>query len=58
MPVIITTQEAEIRRIKVQSQPEQIILQDSISKIPNTKMGWQSGSVSHLLTCYLASVRP
>jgi hypothetical protein len=37
MPVILVTQEAEIRRITVRSQPRQIVLQDPISKIPNTK---------------------
>jgi hypothetical protein len=31
-PVILATQEAEIRRIVIRSQPWQIILQDSISK--------------------------
>jgi hypothetical protein len=37
MPVIVTTQAAEIRRIEVWSQPKQIVLQDPISKIPITK---------------------
>jgi hypothetical protein len=32
MPIILATQEAEIRRIVVQSQPGQIVLQDPISK--------------------------
>jgi hypothetical protein len=36
-PVILATPEAEIRKIKVQSQPGQIVLRDPISKIPNTK---------------------
>jgi hypothetical protein len=27
MPIILTTQEAEIRRISVRSQPEQIVLE-------------------------------
>jgi hypothetical protein len=44
MPVILATQEAEIRRIAVQSQPWQIVPQDSISKKPFTKKGWWSGS--------------
>jgi hypothetical protein len=33
-PVILATQKAEIRRIAVQSQPEQKKLQDLISKKP------------------------
>jgi hypothetical protein len=37
MPVILATQEAEMRRIIVQSQPWQGSLQNLISKIPNTK---------------------
>jgi hypothetical protein len=32
MPVILAIQEAEIRRIAVQSQPGQIVLRDPISK--------------------------
>jgi hypothetical protein len=36
-PVILATQEAKIRRIVVQSQPES--KKDPISKIPSTKMG-------------------
>jgi hypothetical protein len=36
MPVILATQEAEIRRIEVQTQPRQIV-QETISKILNTK---------------------
>jgi hypothetical protein len=39
MSVILATQEAEIRRITVQSQSEQIVLRDPISKIPFTKIG-------------------
>jgi hypothetical protein len=43
MPVILATQEAD-RDQEDQSQfeasPGQIILQDPISKIPNTKKGW------------------
>jgi hypothetical protein len=38
-PVIPATQEAEIRRITVQSQPRQIL-----KKKPITKKGWWSGS--------------
>jgi hypothetical protein len=37
MLVILATQEAEIRRIAIQSQPGQIVLQDPISKKPFTK---------------------
>jgi hypothetical protein len=37
MPVILATQEAEIRRISVRSQPRQIVC-DPISKKPFTKM--------------------
>jgi hypothetical protein len=38
-PGILVTQETEIRRIMVQSQPVQIALQDPISKKPITKKG-------------------
>jgi hypothetical protein len=38
MPVILVTQEAEIRRITVSSQPWQIVPQDSFEK-PFTKIG-------------------
>jgi hypothetical protein len=43
-PVIITTKEADIRRIMVQSQPQANSSQDPILKKPNTKKGWWSGS--------------
>jgi hypothetical protein len=43
MPVILATQEAEIRRIAVQSQPKQIVC-ETTSKNPITKKGWWSGS--------------
>jgi hypothetical protein len=39
MPVILATQEAEIRRIVVQSQPGQKVLLHPISKTPITKKG-------------------
>jgi hypothetical protein len=39
-PVIVVTQEAE-----VQSQPGQIVHKHPISKIPNTKKGWQMAQV-------------
>jgi hypothetical protein len=38
-PVILATQEAEIRRIEVQSQLGQRVLQDPILKNPITKIG-------------------
>jgi hypothetical protein len=44
MPVILATQEAEVRRITDQSQPMQIVLEEPISKRPFTKKGWYSGS--------------
>jgi hypothetical protein len=37
MPIILATQEAEIRWIVVQSQPGQIVLQDPILKNPSQK---------------------
>jgi hypothetical protein len=39
MPVILAIWETKIRRIKDQGQLRQI----AISKIANTKKGWQSG---------------
>jgi hypothetical protein len=42
-PVVLAIQEAEIRRISVQSQP-QANKETLISKIPNKKQGWGSGS--------------
>jgi hypothetical protein len=47
IPVILATQEAEVRRITVQSQPRQIVLKTlhhkKKKKIPNTKQSCQSG---------------
>jgi hypothetical protein len=46
-PVILATQEAEIRRIMVQSQPRQIVhktLSQQQQKNPITIKGWWSGS--------------
>jgi hypothetical protein len=43
MPVILDSQEAEIRRIAVRSQPGQIVGK-TLSKKPFTKQGWWSGS--------------
>jgi hypothetical protein len=45
-PIILATQEAEIGRITIGSQPRQIISLDLISKKPFTKKGWWSGSKS------------
>jgi hypothetical protein len=56
MTVIIATQEAESRRIIVQSQPRANSSQDPILKIHNTKKDWWSGS-STVPTC-LAGKRP
>jgi hypothetical protein len=39
MPVILATQEAEIRRAVVQRQPKANSSQDTISKKPITKIG-------------------
>jgi hypothetical protein len=44
MPVVLTTQEAEIRRIEVQSQPGQNSLWDCLEKKKYQKKGWWSGS--------------
>jgi hypothetical protein len=41
--VILAIQEAEIRKMEVQGLPR-ISSRDPISKIPNTKKGWWSGS--------------
>jgi hypothetical protein len=43
-PVIPATQEAEIRRITVQSQPRAIVHETLSQKKPFTKKGWWSGS--------------
>jgi hypothetical protein len=43
-PVILTSQEAEIRRVMVQSQPEQIVHETLSRKNPSQKKGWRSGS--------------
>jgi hypothetical protein len=44
MPVILATQEAEIRMITVGSQSGQIILRKPISKNFSQKKGWRGGS--------------
>jgi hypothetical protein len=46
MPAILATLEAEIRRIVVQSQPAQIVTQDSVSKNNQSKMTWKCDSSS------------
>jgi hypothetical protein len=38
--VILATQKAEIRKIKVQSQPGQIVLETLYQKYPSQKKGW------------------
>jgi hypothetical protein len=44
MPVILVTQEAEIRRIVVQSQPGQIVVHETLSqKKKNHKKVWWHG---------------
>jgi hypothetical protein len=48
-PVILATQEAEIRRIMAQSQSQANSSQDTISKIPNTKK--RAGRVTHVVDC-------
>jgi hypothetical protein len=42
MPVILATQEAEIRRIKVLSQPGEIVLETLSQKKPITKKHWSN----------------
>jgi hypothetical protein len=45
-PVILATQETEIRRIMVQNQPRQLVCEtlSQKKKKPFTKKGWWSGS--------------
>jgi hypothetical protein len=43
MPVILATQEAEIRRIMIRSQPRQIVC-ETLSQKPIAKKGWWSRS--------------
>jgi hypothetical protein len=40
MPVILATQEAEIRRLEVQSQPRQIVLPDPVLENRFAGKGW------------------
>jgi hypothetical protein len=44
MSAILATQEAAIRRIVVQTLLQPNSSQDLISKISNTKQGWERGS--------------
>jgi hypothetical protein len=44
MPVILATQEAEIRRIMPQSQPGQIVPETLSRKTPFTKKNWWCSS--------------
>jgi hypothetical protein len=46
MPVILATQEAEIRKITVQSQPKQIVCETLSPKYPSQR--WASG-VDHVV---------
>jgi hypothetical protein len=45
MPVILATQEAEIRRIMVQSQPRKIVYETLSQKNPSHKMAGGVASV-------------
>jgi hypothetical protein len=55
-PVILATQEAEIRRIMVGSQPEQTVEKPYLKKDKITSKGWRS-ALGSKIAC-LASVRP
>jgi hypothetical protein len=48
MPVILATQEAEIRRIVFQSQPEQIVCKTLSQKNPSQK---RAGRVAQVVQC-------
>jgi hypothetical protein len=54
MPVILTIQEAEIRRITVQSRPGQIVCETLSQKYPNTqkRAGRVAQVVEHLPSKY------
>jgi hypothetical protein len=45
MPVILATQEAEIRRIKVEGQPRQIVLKTLSQKYPTQNRAVGKASV-------------
>jgi hypothetical protein len=51
MPVILTTWEAEIRRIVVQGQPRQIVCETPISKMIRAKWTESSDEVVECLLC-------
>jgi hypothetical protein len=55
-PVILATEEADIRRIVVQVQLGQIVC-ETLLKIPNTNQGWQ-GTLSDRTLSFLASMGP
>jgi hypothetical protein len=42
-PVTPPTQETEIRKLEVQSQPRQVVPKTLSRKIPSQKIGWLSG---------------
>jgi hypothetical protein len=47
MPVILATQEAEIRRIEIQSQPTQIVPEILILEKKKTSQKWAGGVDQH-----------
>jgi hypothetical protein len=54
-PVMLATQEAEIRRIMVQSQPRQIVCETLSQKHPTQK---RAGGVAQATSACLVSMRP
>jgi hypothetical protein len=48
MPVILATEEAEVRKIAIRSHPVQIVCETLSQKKPITKKGWWSGSMCRL----------
>jgi hypothetical protein len=56
MPVILATQETEIRKIMIQSQLRQIVHETLSRKYPSQKKGWWNGSRCKL--CFQTSVPP
>jgi hypothetical protein len=54
MPVILATQEAEIRRIVVRSQLGQVVCKPLSQKCPTQN---RAGRVAHVVSACLASVR-
>jgi hypothetical protein len=55
MPVILASQEAEIRRITVGGQCRQIVKRDPMSKIPNTKKANRVAQVAKQVVEHLLS---